>query len=143
MTKIRAIKTFRNKHAKGDIIQRGSSVELDDDYAAELVRTGLAVDSVKALKEHENKMLADYEDKNLPVHTETEDQRAQGMIGPTKDSETPEERTQGKNGVKKSAIAAADTASKQKETPNKGPAPAKTKTRGDKANPSGPRRKNQ
>ncbi len=141
--KIRAIKTFRNMHSKGDIIQRGSTVEVDDAYGQELIRTELAVDSVKALKEHENKMLADYQDKKLPVHTETEDQRTQGMIGPHKDSETPEERTQGKTGVKKSAIAEENKASKQKETPNHGPAPAKTKTRGDKAPASGPRRKNQ
>jgi hypothetical protein len=141
--KITAIKTFRNMHQKGDIIQRGSVVDVNDDYAGELVRTGLAVDSSKALKEHENKMIADYQDKNQPVHTETEDQRAQGMIGPAKDSETPEQRTMGTTGPKKSAVAEAVKVSQMKETPNLGPAPARTKREGDKPEPSGPRRRNQ
>lgn len=117
--RITALKTFRNQFSKGDIIQRGTSVEVDDNYGETLVRSGLATNSAKALKEYENKMLADYQDKGLPVRVETYEERTQGLIGPNKKSEDPEERTQGKAQGKELDAKNAKI-SEAKETPNLG-----------------------
>jgi hypothetical protein len=93
--RITPVKKFRIKHQKGALAQRGVSIDVDNEYGQTLVQTGLAVADTKALRDYENKMLAEYANKKLPVDTETAEQRSQGWVGPGKKAETPEERTQG------------------------------------------------
>jgi hypothetical protein len=93
---ITPLKTFRNKHNKGQLLRRGVSVNVDDTYGQVLVQTGLATNDAKSLKEYENKMLAEYADKGHPTEPDTPESRSEGVVGPTSKSETPEVRTQGK-----------------------------------------------
>ncbi len=111
-----AIKKFRNKHNKGDVIQRGEKRDLDEGYAQDLIQTGLAVKDTKALADYHDKMLQDYANKGLAVHTETPDQRERGMFGPTRASETAEQRERGYHNAK----AEAQTA-KPSDSPTLGP----------------------
>jgi len=99
--KVTATKTFRPRNRKGEVIHRGTVLELEDDYAQELIRTDMVVAEGKSLKDYQNKMQAEYEDKGLSLKTETPEQRSQGLLGEGKNSETPEERTQGYGGPEK------------------------------------------
>jgi hypothetical protein len=120
-----AIKKFRlsSEHGKS-IVSIGDTLEVDDFYGQQLVRDGLAV-SAKMKKEHENKMLQDFEDKGLPTTVETPEQRTQGFTGPTDKSESLDERTQGKERANKEGSDQDKEIAKEAEkaeTPNRGPA---------------------
>lgn len=80
-----AIKTFRPQHEKGKTATPGQTLEVSNSYGQELVRTGLAVEDSKMLKEHQNKMLTDLENKGMPLESETAEERTQGYVGPTGD----------------------------------------------------------
>lgn len=90
-----AIKTFSPDN-KGQLVKRGTTIEVEEQYGRDLIRGELAVE-VKDAPAHENKMLKDYEDKGMITTPESEAQRSQGKLGPTHKSETPEQRNQGKN----------------------------------------------
>lgn len=92
---VTTIKKFRHKHNRGQVVSIGTKLDTDNEYGQYLVNNGLATNDAKSLKEYENKMRQEYEDKRLPVEEETEEQRTQGLTGPGKGSETPEQRTQG------------------------------------------------
>lgn len=100
---ITPLKTFRNKHNKGQLLRRGVPANVDDSYGQMLVQTGLATDDAKSLKEHQNKMMAEYADKGHPPEPETPQVRTEGRVGPVSKSETPEVRTQGKFQAKPNA----------------------------------------
>jgi hypothetical protein len=97
MKTVTATKTFRPRDRKGEVIHRGTVLELEDTYAQELIRSDMAIES-KSLKDYQNKMAHEYEDKGQKLTTETPEQRTQGLMGETSDSESPEERTQGYSG---------------------------------------------
>lgn len=80
-----AIKTFRPQHEKGKTATPGQTLEVSNTYGQELVRTGLAVEDAKMLKEHQNKMLTEFENKGMPLESETPEERTQGYVGPTGD----------------------------------------------------------
>jgi hypothetical protein len=92
--KITATATFRHMHDKGDIITRGTEVDVDDAYGQSLIQSGLAV-SGKMLEEYNNKMLKEFVANKMPAGKETAAQRTEGHTGPGPNSETPEERSQG------------------------------------------------
>lgn len=117
--KITALKTFRDKHSKGELIRRGTEVDVDEEYGKTLVQTGLAVSDAKALKDHNNKMLADFQDKRLPTHVESAEERTQGLEGPEKNAETPDQRSQGyaKGTAQKETAKPSDTPTTDKPLP--------------------------
>jgi hypothetical protein len=80
--KVTALKTFRPMNLKGQIIEAGETVDVSDHYGVELVRTGLAVEGEKALKDLKNKMLSEMENKGMPTEPETSEERSQGKVGP-------------------------------------------------------------
>jgi hypothetical protein len=86
--RVYAIKTFRPQHQKGQTVSAGQALEVSNSYGQELIRTGLAVEDTKMLKEHQNKMLSDFENKGMPLESESPEQRSQGNIGPT-DEKSP------------------------------------------------------
>jgi hypothetical protein len=102
--KITAVKTFRPANAKGESVRSGDTLDVDNFYGHQLIEQGLAVEGSKALKEHDNKMLAEFEDKGLPTESESPEERSQGKTGPTGESESPEERNQGTGKRKTSAV---------------------------------------
>ena len=92
--RITATATFRNQHSKGDIILRGSEVDVEDSYGQTLIQSGLAV-SGKMLDEYNNKMLKEFAANKMPTKHESPEERTGGHEGPGPKAETPEERTQG------------------------------------------------
>lgn len=91
-----AIRKFRRKHNKGDIVNRGDHLTVDEGYGKDLIQSELAVKDEKQLGEYQNKMRAELLQNKIPVDVETPEQRTEGNTGPAAKSETPEQRTQGK-----------------------------------------------
>ncbi len=97
-----ATKTFRPAVERDRTVTSGEVMEVDQNYGRELIRLGLAVaNEPKAIEEHENKMLQDFQNKGLPTKSQTERDRSQGVVGPSDKSDTAQERSSGKVNVQK------------------------------------------